>query len=226
MLAEPCLFCFAKNMGQKINPIGFRLGILTPWDARWFAPNKKYAGLLKEDIKIRELLMKKLRPAGISKIEIERAVGKVKIMIHVTRPGVLIGKGGSGLLDLKKFLMKELKIKDENKLEIAPMDVRAPDLQAYLVAQNLAEQLVRRMPAARIMNQAIERVMQAGAKGVKIALAGRIGGAEIARRECKALGSIPLHTLRAEIDFCAYPALTKSGYVGIKVRINKGEVNI
>lgn len=213
-------------MGQKINPIGFRLGILTPWDARWFAPNKKYAGLLKEDIKIRELLMKKLRPAGISKIEIERAVGKVKIMIHVTRPGVLIGKGGSGLLDLKKFLMKELKIKDENKLEIAPMDVRAPDLQAYLVAQNLAEQLVRRMPAARIMNQAIERVMQAGAKGVKVVLSGRIGGAEIARREWKAAGSIPLHTLRANIDFAVYPALTKSGYVGVKVWINKGESKI
>ena len=213
-------------MGQKINPIGFRLGILTPWDARWFAPNKKYAGLLKEDIKIRELLMKKLRPAGISKIEIERAVGKVKIMIHVTRPGVLIGKGGSGLFDLKKFLMKELKIKDENKLEIAPMDVRAPDLQAYLVAQNLAEQLVRRMPAARIMNQAIERVMQAGAKGVKVVLSGRIGGAEIARREWKAAGSIPLHTLRANIDFAVYPALTKSGYVGVKVWINKGESKI
>jgi len=213
-------------VGQKINPIGFRLGILTPWDARWFAPNKKYAGLLKEDIKIRELLMKKLRPAGISKIEIERAVGKVKIMIHVTRPGVLIGKGGSGLLDLKKFLMKELKIKDENKLEIAPMDVRAPDLQAYLVAQNLAEQLVRRMPAARIMNQAIERVMQAGAKGVKVVLSGRIGGAEIARREWKAAGSIPLHTLRANIDFAVYPALTKSGYVGVKVWINKGESKI
>ena len=142
-------------MGQKINPIGFRLGVLVPWESRWFASNKKYAGLLKEDLNIREILMKKLRPAGISKIEIERAVGKVKIIIHVTRPGVLIGKGGSGLLDLKKFIMKELKIKDENKLEIAPMDVRAPDLQAYLVAQNVAEQIVRRMPAARVMNQAV-----------------------------------------------------------------------
>lgn len=213
-------------MGQKVNPIGFRLGVLVPWESRWFAGNKKYAGLLKEDILIREILMKKLRPAGISKIEIERAVNKVKIIIHVTRPGVLIGKGGSGLLDLKKFLMRELKIKDENKLEIAPMDVRAPDLQAYLVAQNLAEQLVRRMPAARVMNQAVERVMQAGAKGVKVVLSGRIGGAEIARREWKALGSIPLHTLRANIDFAVYPALTKSGYVGVKVWINKGEAKI
>lgn len=213
-------------MGQKINPIGFRLGILAPWESRWFSSTKKYPELLKEDIKIRDILMKKLRPAGISKIEIERAVGKVKIIIHVTRPGVLIGKGGSGLLELKKFLMKELKIKDENKLEISPMDVRAPDLQAYLVAQNISEQLVRRLPAARVMNQAVERVMQAGAKGVKVVLSGRIGGAEIARREWKALGSIPLHTLRANIDFAIYPALTKSGYVGVKVWINKGESKI
>lgn len=213
-------------MGQKVNPIGFRLGVSASWESRWFAPIKKYPVFLQEDIKIRDILMKKLRPAGISKIEIERAVNKIKIIIHVTRPGVLIGKGGSGLLDLKKFLMKQLKIKDENKIEIAPMDVRAPDLQAYLVAQNIAEQLVRRLPAARVMNQAVERVMQAGAKGVKVVLSGRIGGAEIARREWKALGSIPLHTLRANIDFAIYPALTKSGYVGVKVWINKGESKI
>lgn len=213
-------------MGQKVNPTGFRLGVLVPWGARWFAGTGKYAALLKEDLMIRDVLMKKLRPAGISQIEIERAVNKIKVILHVTRPGVLIGKGGSGLLDLKKFLMKELKIKDDNKLEISPMDVRVPDLQAYLVAQNVAEQLTRRMPAARIMNQSAERVMQAGAKGVKIALAGRIGGAEIARREWKALGSIPLHTLRANIDFAIFPALTKSGYVGVKVWINKGEAKI
>lgn len=213
-------------MGQKVNPIGFRLGGLSSWGARWFAGNGKYAGFLKEDIAIRDILMKKLRPAGISKIEIERAVNKIKIIIHVTRPGVMIGKGGSGLLELKKFLMRELKIKDENKLEIAPMDVRAPDLQAYLVAQNIAEQLVRRMPAARVMNQSLERVMQAGAKGVRVVLSGRIGGAEIARREWKAAGSIPLHTLRANIDFAIYPALTKSGYVGVKVWINIGEAKI
>lgn len=213
-------------MGQKVNPIGFRLGGLSTWGSRWFAGNGKYAGFLKEDIVIRDVLMKKLRPAGISKIEIERAVNKIKIILHVTRPGVLIGKGGSGLLDLKKFIMAELKIKDENKLEISPMDVRVPDLQAYLVAQNIAEQLVRRMPAARVMNQAAERVMQAGAKGVRVVLSGRIGGAEIARREWKALGSIPLHTLRANIDFAIYPALTKSGYVGVKVWINIGEAKI
>lgn len=210
-------------MGQKINPIGFRLGIGVPWESRWFAGGKKYQQNLLEDIKIRKLLMKKLRLAGITKVEIERAINKVKVIIFVARPGVLIGRGGTGLLDLKKYLLKELKIKEENNIEIVPMDVRTPDLSAYLVAQSIAEQLVRRFPAARVMNQTIERVMRAGAKGVKVVLSGRIGGAEIARREHKFLGSIPLHTLRADIDFAVYPALTKSGYVGVKVWINKGE---
>lgn len=213
-------------MGQKINPTGFRLGINAPWEARWFADGNKYGQFLAEDLKIRHLLMKKLRPAGVMKIETERAVNKLKIIVFVSRPGVLIGRGGTGLTELKKFLQKQLQIKDASLLEIVPMDVKAPDLSAYLVAQMIAEQLVRRMPAARVMNQAIERVMRAGAKGVKVVLSGRIGGAEIARRENKFQGSIPLHTLRADIDFAAYPALTKSGYVGVKVWVNKGEAKI
>ena len=213
-------------MGQKIHPIGFRLGVGAAWGARWFAPGKKYQENLMEDIKIRDILMKKLRPAGISKIEIERAVSKLKVILHVSRPGVLIGRGGSGLQDLKKFLMKQLGIKEESNLEIAPMDVKNPDMSAYLVAQSIAEQLVRRMPAARVMNQTLDRVMHAGAKGVKVVLSGRIGGAEIARRESKFAGSIPLHTLRTDIDFAVYPALTKSGYVGVKVWINRGENKI
>lgn len=213
-------------MGQKIHPIGFRLGTATSWESRWFAHPHKYHQFVLEDLKIRELLMKKLRPAGITKVEIERFSNKVKIIIFVARPGVLIGRGGTGLADLKKFLLGELKIKDENSLEIVPMDMKSPDLSAYLVAQNIAEQLVRRMPAARVMNQAVERVMRAGAKGVKVMLAGRIGGAEIARREKRFQGSIPLHTLRSEIDFAVYPSLTKSGYVGVKVWINKGEATL
>lgn len=213
-------------MGQKIHPVGFRLGVNTPWQSRWYAGTGKYSKFLEEDLKIREVLMKKLRPAGITNIEIERSINKLKIIIHVSRPGVLIGRGGSGLTELKKFLMKELKIKEEGQLEIAPMDVKNPDMSAYLVAQNIAEQLVRRLPAARVMNQSLDRVMQAGAKGVKVVLSGRIGGAEIARRESKFAGSIPLHTLRADIDFAVYPALTKSGYVGVKVWINKGESKI
>lgn len=213
-------------MGQKIHPVGFRMGIGATWKSRWFARGPKYQQYVSEDIKIREILMKKLRTAGIQSVEIERAVNKLKIIIYVSRPGVLIGRGGSGLTELKKFLMKELKVKSENSLEIIPMEVKSADLAAFLVAQGVGEQLARRMPAQRVMNQAIDRVMRAGAKGVRIVISGRIGGAEIARREWKAAGSMPLHTLRADIDFSVYPALTKSGYVGVKVWINKGEVEI
>lgn len=213
-------------MGQKIHPVGFRMGISTAWKSRWFAKGDKYKLNVLEDIKIRDILMKKLRPAGIQSVEIERAINKLKVIIFVSRPGVLIGRGGSGLTELKKFLLKELKIKEENSLEIMPMEIKSADLSAYLVAQNVAEQLIRRMPAQRIMNQSIDRSLRAGAKGVRIVISGRIGGAEIARREWKASGTMPLHTLRADIDFAIYPALTKSGYVGVKVWINKGEVAI
>lgn len=213
-------------MGQKIHPVGFRMGIGAAWKSRWFASGTKYQQYIAEDLKIREILMKKLRPAGVAAVEIERAVNKLKIIIYVSRPGVLIGRGGSGLNDLKKFLMAELKIKNDNSLEVVPMELKSADLSAYLIAQSVAEQLARRLPAQRVMNQAIDRAMRAGAKGVRIVLSGRIGGAEIARREWKAAGTMPLHTLRADIDFVVYPALTKSGYVGVKVWINKGEVEI
>src|SRR5258708_3198768 len=152
-------------MGQKINPIGFRMGITATWDSRWFASSQKYHEFILQDMKIRNVLMKKLRPAGVTKVEIERAGSKLKIIIFVARPGILIGRSGAGLADLKKFLLKELQIKDGNNLEIAPMDIKSPDLSAYLVAQGLAEQLARRMPAARMMNQALDRMMRAGAKG-------------------------------------------------------------
>lgn len=210
-------------MGQKVNPIGFRLGTHIPWESRWFASGRKYGQFVQEDLKVREVLMKKLRSAGVNKVEIERAANKLKVLVFVSRPGVLIGRGGTGLTELKKFVAKLLE-REENTVEIAPMDVKNPDLSAYLVAQSVAEQLARRMPAARVMNQAIDRVMRAGAKGAKVVLSGRIGGAEIARREWKFAGSIPLHTLRTDIDFADYPALTKSGYVGVKVWINRGEV--
>ncbi|MBI2337977.1 30S ribosomal protein S3 [Candidatus Daviesbacteria bacterium] len=213
-------------MGQKIHPVGFRMGIGATWKSRWFASGVKYKENIIEDLKIRDLLMKKLRAAGVGSVEIERAVNKLKVIIYVSRPGVLIGRGGSGLTEIKKFLMQELKIKNDNSLEIAPMELKSADLSAYLVAQSVAEQLARRLPAQRVMNQAIERAMRSGSKGVRIVLSGRIGGAEIARREWKAAGTMPLHTLRADIDFAVYPALTKSGYVGVKVWINKGEVEI
>lgn len=212
-------------MGQKIHPLGFRLGLVpSGWKSRWFADAKNYAKFLKEDMKIRELLLVKLKPAGVTNIEIERSINKLKILIPVARPGLLIGRGGTGLSELKKFLVDALKIKDANNLEIVPQEIKSPDLSAYLIAQSMAEQLARRLPAQRVMNQAIDRVMRSGAKGVAVVLAGRIGGAEIARRERKFQGSVPLHTLRADIDFASFPALTKSGYVGVKVWINKGEV--
>ena len=213
-------------MGQKIHPIGFRLGVGASWQSRWFTTESKYRIFLAEDIKIRELLMKKLRPTGIGSVEIERSINKLKVILFVSRPGVLIGRGGAGLTELKKFSLKELNIKEENNLEIAPMELKSADLSAYLVAQSVAEQLIKRLPAQRLMNQAMDRVMRAGAKGARIVISGRIGGAEIARREWKAQGNMPLHTLRANIDFAAYPALTKSGFVGVKVWINKGEVEI
>ncbi|MBI2597324.1 30S ribosomal protein S3 [Candidatus Daviesbacteria bacterium] len=213
-------------MGQKIHPVGFRMGIGTLWKSRWFAKGIKYKQFVCQDIKIRDLLMKKLRPAGIQSVEIERAVNKTKVIIFVSRPGILIGRGGSGLTETKKFLLSALNIKDGNNLEVSPMELRSADSSAYLVAQSIAEQLAKRLPAQRVMNQAIDRVMRAGAKGVRIVLSGRIGGAEIARREWKATGTMPLHTLRADIDFAVYPSLTKSGYVGVKVWINKGEVKL
>src|SRR3990167_9568427 len=213
-------------MGKKIHPIGFRMGLNTTWRSRWYATGKNYAAFLKEDMKIRELLFNKLKPAGVTDIEIERSINKLKILISVARPGLLIGRGGTGLIELKKFLVDKLKIKEANNLEIVPQELKSADLSAYLIAQSMAEQLARRLPAQRVMNQAVERVMRAGAKGVRIVLSGRIGGAEIARREWKAAGTMPLHTLRSDIDFAIYPALTKSGYVGVKVWINKGEVEI
>ncbi|OGE16465.1 30S ribosomal protein S3 [Candidatus Daviesbacteria bacterium RIFCSPHIGHO2_12_FULL_37_11] len=213
-------------MGQKIHPVGLRIGGAAPWKSRWFADSRKYKETLREDLKIREILMKKLKTAGVANIEIERSINKLKVFIFVARPGVLIGRGGTGLTELKKFLLKELKIKSENALEIAPQDIRSVDLSAYLVAQGVAEQLIRRLPAQRVMNQTIDRVMRAGAKGVRVVVSGRINGAEIARREWKASGVMPLHTLRQDIDFASFPALTKSGFVGVKVWINKGEVEI
>ncbi|OGE64715.1 30S ribosomal protein S3 [Candidatus Daviesbacteria bacterium RIFCSPLOWO2_02_FULL_36_7] len=213
-------------MGQKIHPVGFRMGIGATWKSRWFAHGIKYRENVLEDLKIRDLLMKKLSKAGVAAVEIERAVNKLKVIIFVSRPGVLIGRGGTGLTEIKKFLMAELKIKNDNSLEVAPMEIKSADSVSYLVAQSVAEQLARRLPAQRVMNQAIERAMRSGAKGVRVVLSGRIGGAEIARREWKASGTMPLHTLRADIDFASYPALTKSGYVGVKVWINKGEVKI
>ncbi|MBP9813828.1 30S ribosomal protein S3 [Candidatus Woesebacteria bacterium] len=221
-------------MGQKINPHGFRLGPLYTWGSRWFADDKRYSGLLIQDIKLREVLGVKLKPAGLAKTEIERSINKVKIILHVSRPGMVIGRGGSGLEEIKKYVEQAImKIAREKKLDKSVYDptktkvevvvepVKEPNLSAFLVATNIGDQMIKRMPHKRICNQTLERVMSAGAKGVKIKLAGRIAGAEIARREIYKIGSIPLSTIREDVDYAEVPALTKSGYVGIKVWISK-----
>ncbi|MBI2008339.1 30S ribosomal protein S3 [Candidatus Amesbacteria bacterium] len=217
-------------MGQKVNPLGFRLQ-LNPtegWKSRWFATKPaRYTKYLGDDVKLRQALFKRLEVAGIARVEIERSLKSLKVMIYVTRPGVVIGRGGSGLEELKKFIYQTLgyKIGDKStpKIEMPVEEVKSPDLWAYLVAKRIAEQLIKRMPPRRVVNKAMERVMQSGARGVKVLLAGRINGAEISRKDPYHVGSLPLQTLRADIDYAQVPALTRSGYVGVKVWIYRGE---
>lgn len=214
-------------MGQKVNPISFRIGNLYTWSSLWYASNKNFKKTLLEDIALREYLMKRLRLAGIIGVKIERSINKIKIIPQVTRPGVVIGRGGSGLEELKKALCQKVSIPDpEKNLEISPEEVKNPDISAFFVAQRIAEQLEKRMPHRYVIKKAIERTMSAGARGIKVRLAGRIGGAEIARRERFSEGKIPLQTLRAKIDYAEIPAFTRSGYVGVKVWIYQGEENV
>jgi len=210
-------------MGNKVNPSVFRLGVLYDWKSRWIGTKKSYSKNLAEDLKMRVFLLKKLRLAGVSLVEIERSVHKVKIIIWVSRPRVVIGRGGVGLEELKKELVKFVTIPNpEKNLEIVTQELKNPDLSAYFVAQRIAEQIEKRMPARKVVLRTIERVMGSGAKGIKVLLTGRIEGAEIARQQTYVEGKVPLSTLRADVDYVSYPALTKSGYVGIKVWIYKG----
>lgn len=217
-------------MGQKVNPFGFRLPQTKDWKSRWFASSKnQYKKNLLEDVKIRKFLMEKLKLAGIVRVQIDRSINKLKITLYVSRPGIVIGRGGSGLELLKKELYKIVVIPDpEKNLELEDIiEVKNPDLAAYLVACRIAEQLEKRMPYRRVATKTIERVMASGAKGIKIILAGRIGGAEIGRVEkfgdMGKAGTIPSGTLRADIDYAQVPALTRSGYIGVKVWVYKGE---
>lgn len=213
-------------MGQKVNPRILRLGALTTWSSRWFA-GKNYKELLLEDFKIRTALMERLKAAGVSEIEIERSINNLKITAYVSKPGMVIGRGGTGLEDLKNYLQKEfirkLNSKAQYKLEIKVEPIKEPNLEAYLVAKNIAEQLVKRLPAKRVMVSNVEKVMGSGAKGIRIVLSGRIGGAEIGRREKMQVGTVPLSTIREDISYASYPALTKKGYIGVKVWIHKPE---
>jgi len=207
-------------LGQKVHPHGLRVGIIKDWDAKWYANDKNFADLLIEDNKIREFLKKKLFAAGIPKIEIERAANRVKINIFTAKPGIVIGRGGEGVDQVKK----ELEKMTGKTVLINIVEVKNPEMDAQLVAENIAAQLEKRISFRKAMKQSISRAMRAGAKGIKAACSGRLGGAEIARSEGYHEGTIPLQTLRADIDYGFAEADTTYGKIGVKVWIYKGEV--
>ena len=207
-------------MGQKVNPHGLRIGIIKDWDTKWYANKKNFSDLLLEDVKIRKHIKNKLYLAGISRIEIERFANKVRINVNTAKPGLVIGKGGTGIEELRK----ELEKLTGRSVLINISEIKAPELDAQLVAENIASQLEKRISFRRAMKQAMTRSMKLGAKGIKTAVSGRLGGAEIARAEHYHEGTIPLQTLRADIDYGFAEANTTYGKIGVKVWIYKGEV--
>lgn len=208
-------------MGQKVNPHGLRVGIIKDWDTRWYANKKDFGDLLVEDNNIRNFVKKKLFLSGVSKIEIERAANnRVKIDVHTAKPGMVIGKGGQGVEELRKDVEKLT----GKSVAVNVVEVKNPDIDGQLVAENIAFQLERRISFRRAMKQAMQRAMKAGAKGIKVSTSGRVGGAEMARTEGYSQGSVPLQTLRADIDYGFAEADTTYGKLGVKVWINKGEI--
>jgi small subunit ribosomal protein S3 len=208
-------------LGQKVNPIGLRIGITRTWDSRWFAKPSEFPKYVYEDYLIRKFLKEKYFHAGISKIEIERAANKVRVIIYSARPGIVIGKKGAEIEKIKNELGKLIK---EREFEVLVNEVRRPELEAQLVAENIATQIERRVSFRRAMKRAVSLVMRFGAQGVKVQCSGRLGGAEIARSEWYRVGRVPLSTLRADIDYGFATAVTKYGSIGVKVWIFKGEV--
>src|SRR5207237_2142209 len=209
----------SNHMGQKVNPIGFRLGVIRTWDSKWYE-EKNYAKWLHEDIKLREYVKKKLGQAGISRVEIERAASKVKINVHTARPGIVIGKRGAGIEQIKK----ELQAFTQNEVFLNIVEVRKAEVDAQLVAENITTQLERRIAFRRAMKKAIQTAQKFGAKGIRVACSGRLGGAEMARYEWYREGRVPLHTLRADIDYGFAEAKTTYGKIGCKVWSFRGEV--
>lgn len=205
-------------MGQKVNPIGFRTGVMLDWKSRWYASKQDFAGLLLEDKKIRDYVSKKYKFAGIPKVEIERTRDEVKVVLHAARPGVIIGRKGQQVEQLQDELQNLVGRRINIKIE----EISRPELQAHLVAEDIAEQLAKRASFRRTMKRSMEQTMEAGAKGIKIQLAGRLGGAEMARREKQISGSIPLSTLRANIDYGFVEAKTAQGHIGVQVWIHQG----
>lgn len=210
-------------MGQKVNPHGMRVGVINDWDSKWFA-EKDYAALLVEDAKIRQFLKKHLFAAGISKIGIKRVGKRAKLAIYTAKPGMVIGRGGTGIEDIKKALSAVVDAKYTKEIDIDILEIKSTDMSAILVGENIASQLERRIGFRRAVKQAVGRTMRAGAKGIKVTVSGRLGGAEIARSESYREGSIPLQTLRANIDYGVTTAHTTYGAIGIKVWIYKGEL--
>jgi small subunit ribosomal protein S3 len=207
-------------VGQKVNPVGLRIGIIREWESKWFA-GKDFGDLLIEDVKIREYLKNKLKDAAVSRIEIERAANRVNVTINTAKPGMVIGKGGSEVENLRNQLAK---ITNGKKVHINITEIKQADLDAILVAESIAQQLERRTSFRRALKQAIQRTMRSGAKGIKTSVSGRLGGAEIARTEGYSEGTVPLHTLRADIDYGTAEAHTTYGRIGVKVWIYRGEV--
>ena len=207
-------------MGQKVNPHGLRVGVIKKWDSRWFVSDKEFGDTLVSDYNIREFLKKQLQPAGVPRIEIERGDKYIRIIIHCAKPGMVIGRGGAEMEKLKE----QLKKLTDKEILVNVIEVRQPDLDAQLVAENICSQLERRISFRRAMKMAIGRTMKLGAKGIKIACSGRLGGAEIARTEHYHEGTIPLQTLRADIDYGFFEANTTYGKIGVKVWIYRGEV--
>lgn len=207
-------------MGQKVNPVGLRIGIIRDWESKWYA-GKDFGDLLLEDVKIREYLKNKLKDSAVSRIEIERAANRVNVTIHTAKPGMVIGKGGSEVEVLRGEVTK---IAGGKKVHINISEIKNPEMDAILVAESIAQQLERRVSFRRALKQAIQRTMRAGAKGVKTSVSGRLGGAEIARTEGYSEGTVPLHTLRADIDYGTAEAHTTYGRIGVKVWIYRGEV--
>ncbi len=214
-------------MGQKVHPYGFRLGPYYDWKTRWFASKRGYAKTVLEDLKLRQLIEKQLERADIVDLIIERSFKKIKVILFVARPGVVIGRGGAGIEKLKELIYQLLQLNEKKKkelqLEVEVKEVKNPDLSARVILRRIIAGLRKRIPHRRIVNKAMEQVMASGAEGIKIVLSGRIGGAEIGRTEKYSLGKVPTQTLRANIDYAEEPALTRSGYVGVKVYIYKGE---
>jgi small subunit ribosomal protein S3 len=208
-----------RNMGQKVHPKGFRIGVIEGWESRWFA-EKEYANLLHDDIKVRDFIKKRLQHAGIAKIEIERAANKAKINIHTARPGIVIGKKGVEIEKLKTELAKL----SSREVYLNIHEVRRPDLDAQLVAENIALQLERRVAFRRAMKESVARAVRMGAQGIKVRCSGRLAGAEIARTEWYREGRVPLHTLRADISYGVAEAKTTYGIIGVKVWICRGEI--